>query len=88
MTQQYGLTMNIKQTCVMSLDQLKEDQHKTVLKRQIIDYDNDINIDIRNQKIEITKFFTYLGCTITKEQRQDAEISVRPTKSLKAFNMA
>ena len=86
-TQQYGLTMNIKKTCVMSLDQLKEDQHKKVLKRQIINYDDDINIDVRNQKIETTDSFTYLGCTITKDQRQDTEISVRLTKASKAFNM-
>ena len=29
-TQQYGLTMNIKKICVMSLQQLKEDQHRNV----------------------------------------------------------
>ena len=85
-TQQYGLTMNIKKTCVMSLQQLKEDQNKKVLKGQVINYDNDININIRNQKIETADSFTYLGCTITKDQRHDTEISVRITKASEAFN--
>ena len=70
----------------MSLQQLKEDQHRKVLKGQVINYDNDININIRNQKIETVDSFTYLGCTITKDQRHDAEISVRLTKASKAFN--
>jgi hypothetical protein len=85
-TQQYGLTMNIKKTCVMSLQQLKEDQHRKVLKGQVINYDDDININIRNQKIETADSFTYLGCTITKDQQHDTEISVRLTKASKAFN--
>jgi hypothetical protein len=86
-TQQYGLTMNIKKTCVMSLKQLKEDHHRKVLIGQDINYDKDININIRNQKIESADSFTYLGCTITKDQRHDSEISVRLTKAARAFNM-
>ena len=85
-TQQYGLTMNIKKTCVMSLQQLKEDQHRKVLKGQVINHDHDININIRNQKIEAVDSFTYLGCTVTKDQRHDAEISARLTKASKVFN--
>jgi hypothetical protein len=85
-TQQYGLTMNIKKTCVMSLQQLKEDQHRKVLKGQVINYDDDININIRNQKIETADSFTYLGCTMTKDQRHDTEISVRLINASKAFN--
>jgi hypothetical protein len=85
-TQQYGLTMNIKKTCVMSLQQPKEDHHRKVLKGQVINCDNDININIRNQKIETADSFTYLGCTITKDQRHDTEISVRLAKASKAFN--
>jgi hypothetical protein len=71
----------------MSLKQLKEDQHRKVLKGQNINYDDDININIRNQKIETADSFTYLGCTITKDQRHDTEISVRIAKASKAFNM-
>ena len=86
-TQQYGLTMNTKKkTCVMSLQQLKEDQHRNVLKGQVINHDHDININIRNQKIETVDSFTYLGGTVTKDQRHDAEIAERLTKASKAFN--
>ena len=86
-TQQYGLIMNIKKHCDMSLKQLKEDQHRKVLIGQNINYDDDINISIRNQKIESVDSFTYLGCTITKDQRHDTEISIRLIKAAKAFNM-
>ena len=78
--------MSIKTTCVMSLLQLKEDQHRKVLKGQVINYDDDININIRNQKIETVDSFTYLGCTVTKDQRYDTEISVRLAKASKASN--
>ena len=87
MTQQYGLTMNIKKTSAMSLKQLKEDQHRKVLIGQGINNDDSININIRNQKIESVDSFRYLGCTITKDQRHDTEIYVRLTKAAKAFNM-
>ena len=86
-TQQYGLTMNTKKTCIMSLKQLKENQHRKVLLGQDVNYDNDININIRNQKIEVAETFTYLGCTITKDQQHDTEISIRLTKAANAFNM-
>jgi hypothetical protein len=84
-TQQFGLTMSIKKTCLMSLQQLKEDQHKKVLKGQNVNY-TDIDIKIRNQRIETADSYTCLSCTITKDQRQDTEISVRLTKAAKAFN--
>ena len=86
-TQQYGLTMSIDKTCVMSLKQLKEDQHRKVLIGQDINYNDDINIIIRSQKFESADSFTYLGCIITKDHRHDTEISARLTKATKAFNM-
>ncbi|CAF4580545.1 unnamed protein product [Rotaria sp. Silwood2] len=70
----------------MSLQQFKEDQHKKVLKKQNISQ-TDIDINIRNQKTETVDSFTYLGCTITNDQRQDTEISIRLSKAAKAFNM-
>ncbi len=85
-TQQFGLTMSIKKTCLMSLQQLKEDQHRKVLKGQNVNH-SDKDINIRNQKIETTDSFTYLGCPITKDQRQDTELSVRLAKAARAFNM-
>ena len=75
MTQHYGLTMHIKKTCFMSLKQLKENQHKQVLIGQ--------NISVRNQNIETVDSFTYLGHTITNDQRENTEISVRHAKLLK-----
>ncbi len=70
----------------MSLQQLKEDHHRRVLKGQNVNH-VDIDINIRNQKIETVDSFTYLGCTITKDQQQDAELSVRLAKAARAFNM-
>lgn len=85
-TQQFGLVMSIKKTCLMSLQQLEEDQHRKILKGKIIK-DYDIDICIRNQKIETADSFTYLGCTVTNDQRQDVELSMRLAKAAKAFNM-
>ena len=86
-TQQYGLTMNIEKTCLMSLKQLKKNQQKQVSIGQNINYNDNININVRNQNIETVDTFTYLGCTITNDQREDTEISVRLAKASKALNM-
>ena len=83
---QYGLTMNTKKTCLMSLRQLKEDQYRKTLKGQNVNHKN-IDISIRDQKIGMVDSFSYLGCTITQDQCHDAELSVRLTKAAKAFNM-
>ncbi|CAM4830075.1 unnamed protein product [Rotaria magnacalcarata] len=85
-TQKFGLTMSVKKTCIMTLQQLKEDQHGKVLKGQEVDHPN-IDINIRNQKIETVDSFTYLGCTITRDQRQDTELEIRLAKAARAFNM-
>ncbi len=70
----------------MSLQQLEKNQHNKVLKGQKVT-DVDIDINIRNQKIETADSFTYLGCTITKDQSQDTEVSTRLLKAARAFNM-
>ena len=54
---------------------------------QDINYDDDLDINIRNEKIEIADSFTYLGCTVTKDQRHETEISVRLAKTSKACSM-
>ena len=72
-TQQYGLTMNIEKACLISLKQLKEDQHKRVLIGQNINCIDDISINIRNQKVETVDSFAYLGCTITNNQLYGSE---------------
>jgi hypothetical protein len=58
--QQFGLTINVKKPCLMSLKQLKEDQYRKVLKGQNVNY-TCIDINIRNQKIETADSFTYFG---------------------------
>ena len=85
--QRFGLTMNIMKICLMLLlQQLKEDQHRKVLKRQKVNHD-DVDISIRKQKIKITDSSMYLGCTVTNDLRQDVEISAWLAKAAKAFNM-
>jgi hypothetical protein len=59
-TQQFVLTINIKKTCLMSLKQLKEDHYRKVLKGQNVNY-TDLDINIRNQKLETADSFTYFG---------------------------
>ena len=85
-TQKFGLTMSIKKICLMSLQQLKQDQHRKALKGQNVNQD-DIDVIIRKQKIAMTDSFTYLVCTVTNDQRHDAEISTRLAKAAKAFSM-
>ncbi|CAF1924622.1 unnamed protein product [Rotaria magnacalcarata] len=85
-TQKFGLTMSVKKTCIMTLQQLKEDQHGKVLKGHEVDHPN-IDINIQNQKIETVDSFTYLGCTITRDQRQDTQLEIRLAKAARAFNM-
>ncbi|CAF4518527.1 unnamed protein product [Rotaria magnacalcarata] len=85
-TQKFDLTMSVKKTCIMTLQQLKEDQHGKVLKGQEVNHPN-ININIRNQKIETVDSFTYLRCTITRDQRQDTELEIRLAKAAREFNM-
>ncbi|CAF1490575.1 unnamed protein product [Rotaria magnacalcarata] len=70
----------------VTTQQLQEDQHRKVLRGQNINY-TDMDISIRNQNIETADAFTYLGCTITNEQRQGTDLLARLTKASKAFNM-
>ncbi|CAF3152656.1 unnamed protein product [Rotaria sp. Silwood2] len=85
-SQEYGLTLNVKKTCIMSLQEFKEDQDRKVLKEQEKIHP-DPNIIIRNQKINIVDSFTYLGSNVTRDQRLDKEIEIRLAKASTAFNM-
>ncbi|CAF1670975.1 unnamed protein product [Rotaria magnacalcarata] len=85
-TQKFDLTMSFRKTCIKTLQQLKKDQHGKVLKGQEVDHPN-IDINIRNQKIETVDSFTYLGCTITRDQRQDTELEIRLVKAGRPFNI-
>ncbi|CAF1408260.1 unnamed protein product [Didymodactylos carnosus] len=85
-TQECGLTMSVKKTCIMSLKQLKEDASRKVIKDQEVD-NVKIDITIRNQTVDIVEYFAYLGCFATRDHSQEKEIETRITKASGAFNM-
>ncbi|CAF5042879.1 unnamed protein product, partial [Rotaria magnacalcarata] len=58
-TQEYGLTMNVNKTCIMSSVQSKNNVNGKTIKNQQAE-DVQVDIIIRNQKIETTQSFTYL----------------------------
>ena len=83
-TQDFGLTMNIKKTCIMSLKQFQKSTRKTKNRTEI---DNEpFDITIRNQKIEKTEEFNYLGCYVSKDQTQCKYIETHVSKASNAFN--
>ncbi|CAF5128728.1 unnamed protein product, partial [Rotaria sp. Silwood1] len=47
----------------------------------------DINFTIKNQKIEITDSFCYLGCWLSRGQQSDKKMESRLTIATTAFNM-
>ena len=85
-TQEFGLTMSIKKTCIMSLKQLQEDGSRRILKGQEV-ASTGTPIDIRNQTIETVDQFSYLGFHINREQSMEDEIETRLSKAASAFNM-
>ena len=85
-TQQYGLTMSVKKTCVMSAQQFAVDANGGILKDQEV-AQPEIGFEIRNQRIQTTESFTYLGCVVSRDQRNDREMQSRLSKAATAFNM-
>jgi hypothetical protein len=85
-TQQCGLTMNVKKTCIMSLKQFKEDSQRRIIKGQEIGVPN-LNIIIRNENIELVEYFPYLGCIVSRDQSMEKEIEAKLAKAATAFNM-
>jgi hypothetical protein len=83
-TQDFGLTMNIKKTCTMSLKQFQKSTCKDKNRKEIDD--EPIDIIIRNQKIEKTDEFNYLGCYVSKDQTECKDIETRVSKASNAFN--
>ncbi|CAF3911944.1 unnamed protein product [Rotaria magnacalcarata] len=69
-TQEYGLSMNVKKTCIMTLKQLKVDQNNNIIHNHEVDQPY-FDINIRNQKVETVNFFTYLGCGVSRDQKPD-----------------
>ena len=70
-TQQFGMTMSVKKTCIMTLQQFEEDPNRKLLKNQEVIFP-DINLTIRNQKIESIGSFTYLDHNITRDQKPNS----------------
>jgi hypothetical protein len=85
-TQEFGLTMSVKKTCIMSLKQLKEDAARRIIKKEEVDMP-DIDIVIRNQKVDMVESFAYLGCVVTRDQSPEKETETRIAKASSAFNM-
>lgn len=84
-TQTYGLTMNVKKTMIMSLKQSQQDPNGRIIKGQMVNQ-HDFHINIRNEKIENTESFVYLGCCLTADQTMEKEIGIRISKTSAAFN--
>lgn len=86
-TQEFGLTMIVKKTCIMSLKQLEHDLlTNKIIKEQEVDHSH-IQINIRNETIETLSDFKYLGCFFSRENSFDKEIETRLAKTSAAFNM-
>jgi hypothetical protein len=85
-TQQYGLTMSAKKTCVMSQQQFEVDSNGKLLRNQEVDQPL-ISFEIRNQTIQTTDSFTYLGCVISRDQRSEPDLQSRLSKAASAFNI-
>ena len=78
--------MSVKKTVIMSMEEFETDSYGKVMKQKEIHHP-DPNIVIRNQKVEITDKFTYLGCGVFRDQKMDMELESRITKATAAFNM-
>ena len=86
-TQEFGLTMSVKKTCIMSLKQLEHDLlTNKVIKEQEVDHSH-IQINIRNETIETVSDFKYLGCFFSRDSSFDKELETRLAKASAAFNM-
>ncbi|CAF1480580.1 unnamed protein product [Didymodactylos carnosus] len=85
-TQEFGLTMSVRKTCIMTLQQFEEDHNRKLLKDREVVFPG-FDITIRNQKIETVDSFNYLGCRVTSDQRPDSGISTRLSKVATVFNM-
>ncbi|CAM4859591.1 unnamed protein product [Rotaria socialis] len=85
-SQEYGITMSIKKTCVMQCRQLKVDASRKIIKGEEIIHPL-IDITIRNDTLAMVDEFCYLGCCFTRTFSFDREIEMRLEKATTAFNM-
>ena len=65
-TQKYGLTMSVKKTVIMFMEEFETDLNGKVMKQKEIHHP-DPNIVIRNQKLEIIDKLTYLRCGVFRD---------------------
>ena len=85
-TQEFGLTMSVKKTCIMSLKQFEEicvSNKRIKMTNEVSAHDFDVTI--RNGKIETVEDFNYLGCHLWSNQTQHKEIESRLAKASGAF---
>ncbi|CAF2978054.1 unnamed protein product [Rotaria sp. Silwood2] len=85
-SQEYGITMSIKKTCIMQCTQLKVDTSKKIIKDEEIIHPQ-IDITIRNDAVAMVDEFCYLGCCFTRTFSFYHEIEMRLEKATVAFNM-
>ena len=78
--------MSVIKTVIMSMEEFETDSNGKVMKQKEI-YHPDPNIVIRNQKVELTDKFTYLGCGVFRNQKMDMELESRITKATVAFKI-
>jgi hypothetical protein len=83
-TQDFSLTINIKKTCIISLKQFQKSTYKIENQKKIAD--EPLGIIIRNQNIEKTDKFSYLGCYVSKDQTQRKDFETCVSKASNAFN--
>ncbi|CAF1101792.1 unnamed protein product [Didymodactylos carnosus] len=75
-------------TCIMMLKQPKEDSARRIVRNEKKDLP-DIDIVIRNQKVDIVDFFAYPGCFVSRDRPSETETETRRNiaKASTAFNM-
>ncbi|CAF3906760.1 unnamed protein product [Rotaria sp. Silwood1] len=85
-SQEYGITMSTKKTCIMQCRQLKMNTSRKIIKDEEFMYPQ-IDITIRNDTITMVDEFCYLGCYFTRTFSFHREMDVRLAKATTAFNM-
>ena len=85
-SQEYGITMSIKKTCIMQCRQLQMDASRKLIKGKERVHPL-IDITIRNDTLALVDEFCYLGCCLTHTFSFDREIEMRLEKATTAFNM-
>ncbi|CAF0801605.1 unnamed protein product [Didymodactylos carnosus] len=86
-TQECGLTMSVKKTCIMSLKQLKEDASRKVIKDQEVD-NVKIDITIRNQTRKCVRIFRACILPVLLYGSEVWSLTLAQERRLNTFYMA